>query len=302
MSEPTMAPILPARRTGPRSAWARLASNPVALISGGFIVLVMLMGLFSSVLAPYGYNTQNFALRIAPPQAHHWLGTDDLGRDQLSRLIYGAGISLGVAVSVVGLEVLVGVGLGLVAGYYRGRADTALMRLTDVVFAFPDILLAILLASIVRSGIQSLPASVSILTLVVALGVVGWPGMARLVRGQALMLREKEFIEASRAIGVRDRDILWRHMLPNMLSPIIVQLTQDIANVILAEAILSYLGLGVPFPYPSWGRMIHDALPFQQAHPLLLVVPCLALAFTVMAFNFFGDALRDALDPRHQDG
>jgi ABC-type dipeptide/oligopeptide/nickel transport system permease subunit len=165
-------------------------------------------------------------------------------------------------------------------------------------FAFPDLLLAILLGAVVRSGSQALPGYLSILTLFVALAVVGWPGMARLVRGQALALREKEFIVAARAMGVREAGILWRHLLPNLLSPIIVQATLSTAAVILAEATLSFLGVGVPKPYPSWGLMIVEALPYKQSQPLLLLFPCLLLALTVMAFNFFGDALRDALDPR----
>ena len=165
-------------------------------------------------------------------------------------------------------------------------------------FAFPDLLLAILLTAVVRSGASAVPPWVNFATLFFALGVVSWPGMSRLVRGQTLSLREKEFVEAARATGVRDKQIMRRHILPNLMGTVIVQATQDMAGVILGEATLSFLGLGVQPPFPSWGRMIDDALPYKEVHPLLLFAPSIALALTVMAFNFFGDALRDALDPR----
>lgn len=282
-------------------AWRRLRRNPVAVICAVYMLALVLVAVFAGTLSPYVFDfqdTRRYASLPAPPDHLHLLGTDNLGQDVLSRLLYGARVSLGVSVVVVVIEVLIGVTLGLVAGYHSGKIDLLLMRLTDVMFAFPDLLLAILLAAVIRSGNQAIPPAYSILTLFFALGVVGWPGMARLVRGQALALREKEYIEAARAIGVRDSAILWRHLLPNLLGPIIVQVTQDVAGVILAEATLSFLGLGVQPPFPSWGRMIEEALPYNRSHPLLLLVPSLALALTVMAFNFFGDALRDALDPR----
>lgn len=281
-------------------AWRRLRRNPVAMICGTYILLVVLVGIFANFIVHYPYDAldTHYASLPSDPDARHILGTDGLGEDVVSRLVYGARISLGVAIVVVVIEAVIGISLGLVAGFYSGRTDLALMRLTDIMFAFPDILLAILLTAIVRSGSQALPAATSLLTLFFALGVVAWPGLARLVRGQALALREKEYIEAARAMGVRDRTILARHLFPNILSPIIVQLTQDIAGVILAEATLSFLGLGVQRPFPSWGRMILEAQPYMKQHPLLMIVPGLALGLTVMAFNFFGDALRDALDPR----
>jgi ABC-type dipeptide/oligopeptide/nickel transport system permease subunit len=280
-------------------AWRRLRRNPVAVVCGIYILLLALVALFAGTLAPYAYDYLDTRGALpAPPDAHHLLGRDNLGQDVLSRLLYGARISLGVALVVLFLEVVIGVTLGLIAGYRGGKTDLLLMRFTDLMFAFPDILLAILLTAIIRSGSQALPASVSLLTLCFALGVVSWPGMARLVRGQALSLREKEFIEAARANGARDRTILWRHLLPNLLSPVIVQITQDIAGVMLAESTLSFLGLGVQPPYPSWGRMIDAARDYMQVQPLLILAPSLALALTVMAFNFFGDALRDSLDPR----
>lgn len=315
---PTTVPTtetLPGKPISPgRDAWRRLRRNPVAVMSGLFIALLVTIALFAPLLArngaedhghnglltPWSFDSQDthYDSLPAPPDALHRLGTDHLGQDVLSRLIFGTRVSLGVALSVVLIEALIGITLGLFAGYGSGRRDLLLMRATDVMFAFPDILLALLVVAILRSGNKPLPPLLSLAGLVFALGVVAWPGLARLVRGMALSLREKEYVEAARAIGVKDRTILWRHLLPNLLSPIIVSLTQDLAGVILAEATLSFLGLGVQPPYPSWGRMIEDALPYKETQPLLLFAPSLLLALTVMAFNFFGDALRDALDPR----
>jgi oligopeptide transport system permease protein len=290
----TAVPAVPKSLSPGADAWRRLRRNPVAVISGMFILILVLVAICAPLFTHYAYDfldTKHYASVPSPPDSRHALGTDGLGEDILSRLLYGARVSLGVALIVVIVEVMVGVPLGLTAGYYGGKTDTALMRLTDVMFAFPDILLAIMLSAIVRSGSQAMPPQSSFLVLFFALGVVGWPGLARLVRGQAL-------IEAARAVGVKDRHIIFRHLLPNLLSPIIVQVTQDIAGVILAEATLSFLGLGVQAPFPSWGRMIEDALVYKETHPLLLLAPGLMLALTVMAFNFFGDALRDAFDPR----
>lgn len=282
-------------------AWRRLRRNPIAVFCGGYILLVVLTALFANFIAPYAYDfqdTRRYASLPAPPDHLHLLGTDNLGQDVLTRLLYGARVSLGVAVIVIVIEGAIGITLGLIAGYRGGRTDLALMRLTDVIFAFPDLLLAILIRAVMTSGNRALPPAVNLGSLFFALGIVGWPALARLVRGQALSLRDKEYIEAARAIGVREGQILRRHLLPNLLGPIIVQVTQDVAGVVLAEATLSFLGLGVQAPFPSWGRMINDALSYKESHPLLLLAPSLLLALTVMAFNFFGDALRDALDPR----
>ena len=284
-----------------RDALRRLRRNPIAMLCGIYMLLLILAALFAPLISHWDYASQDYrsyANLPAPPDSRHLLGTDDLGRDVLSRLLYGARVSLCVALVVVLIEALVGVPLGLIAGYFGKWRDTLLMRFTDVVFAFPDILLAILLASVIRAGSSVVSLPLSLGTLFVALGAVGWPGVARLVRGQTLALREKEFIEAARALGASDGTILWKHIFPNLLSPLIVQITQDIAGVLLAEATLAFLGLGVAPPYPSWGRMISEAIPLKVAHPMLLLFPGLLLALTVMAFNFFGDALRDALDPR----
>lgn len=282
-------------------AWRRLRRNPIAVVAGIYLVLLLTAALGANLFTRYAYDfqdTQHYLTNPSPPDHNHWFGTDALGRDVFSRLLFGARVSLGVTAVVVVIEALIGISLGLFAGYRGGKTDLFLMRLTDIMFAFPDLLLAILLSAVVRSGSDALPGWLSLGTLFFALGVVGWPGMARLVRGQTLALREKEYIEAARAAGVPERDILLRHLLPNLSGPIIVQVTQDVAAVILAEATLSFLNLGVQPPFPSWGRMIFSSLNDMAAKPYLLIVPSVALAITVMAVNFLGDALRDAFDPR----
>lgn len=293
-------------------AWRRLKRNPAAIVSFGVIVLLVLMAAFAGKLAPFAYDAQDRSYEVLPAlaDAKHKLGTDNLGQDILSRLMYGARVSLAVGLIVQFIQALVGITLGLVAAWRRGWWDTALMRFTDAMFAFPDLLFAILLVGIVGpNGLKlKLPGWLggadlsgpigSCIVVFVALALVNWPSMARLVRGQALAMRDKEFVEAARSMGVRDRTIVMRHILPNILSPIIVAMSVDIANVILAEATLSFLGIGIQPPFPSWGRMIADGLPYLRSYPTLVMYPALMLGITVMAFNFFGDALRDALDPR----
>ncbi|MGC8669022.1 MAG: ABC transporter permease [Chthonomonadales bacterium] len=280
--------------TGGASGWTRIFRSPVTAASAGVVTLLVLTAVFAPILAPYAYDAQDRNHVLAPPSRRHRLGTDHLGEDVLSRILYGARVSLTVGLVVEAIELAIGVSLGLLAGYKGGWLDTILMRITDAMFAFPDLLFAILLVGIWR---PATPAG-SFLIVFIALALVNWPGMARLVRGQALALREKEFIEAARAVGASEWAIVTRHLLPNMLSPIIVAVTVDIANVILAEATLSFLGIGIQPPYPSWGRMINDARPYLLSHPGLILWPSIALGATVLALNFLGDGLRDALDPR----
>ncbi len=280
----------------------RLVRNPIAILSSTFIFAMIFCAIFAPIIAPFRYDyedTSHYTSTPSRPDSRHLLGTDTLGEDVLSRLIYGSRISLSVAAVTIIIECIIGLPLGLVAGYYGGFIDTALMRITDAMFAFPDILLAILLRAVIAppSG-QPLPAYVNLGTLFFALGMVGWPPLARLVRGQALSLRGREYVDAARLAGVRDGTIVVRHLIPNLMGPVVVQITQDVAGVILAEATLSFLGLGVQPPFPSWGHMIYEALPQMQVFPLLMIAPGLLLAAAVLAFNFLGDALRDALDPR----
>ncbi len=271
--------------------WRTWKAHPLALASLIYLCLVATVALFAPVIAPYRYDAQDASAVLQPPSARHLLGTDELGRDVFSRLVYGARVSLTVVLQVELLEVLIGVTLGLLAGYFRGRWDALIMRGTDMMFAFPDILLAILIVAILGPGLHN---------VFIALALTGWPGMARVVRSQTLTLREREFVEAARAIGLSHARILWRHILPNLLPTIVVAATVDAAGIVLAESALSFLGLGAQPPLPSWGRMIDDARQLMRSHPMLLVYPAVMLSLTVMALNFLGDGLRDMWDPRRR--
>jgi ABC-type dipeptide/oligopeptide/nickel transport system permease subunit len=272
----------------------RLRRNPAAIGSAVVIGALVAAAALAPWLAGHAYDAADRAHILAGPMAGHLLGTDNQGQDIWARLLYGARVSLAIGIIVELIEVTIGIALGVLAAYKGGVWDTILMRVTDAMFAFPDLLFAILLVGILR---PSSPFA-GFLTVFVALALVNWPSMARIVRGQALALREKEFVEAARATGVPDLAIIMRHLLPNMLSAILVAATVDIANVVLAEATLSFLGIGIQPPFPSWGRMISDALPYLRSAPMLIVYPSVALGALVLSFNFLGDALRDALDPR----
>ena len=273
-----------------RDVWRRLCRNPLAVGSMIVLGLIVLMAIFYPIISPYRYDLQTNDI-LQPSSSKHWLGTDDLGYDTLTRIAVGARISLFVGVGVEAIVLLVGGFVGLWAGYFGGKSDNVLMRVTDIMFAFPDILLAILIMAI---------RGASLLNIFIALGVTGWPGLARLIRGQALSLRGREFVEAARAIGVPSGQIILKHILPNLLSPIIVASTIDIAGVIIAESTLSFLGIGVQPPMPSWGSLISNAREsgYWQGYPQLVIFPALCLSLTVLSLNFIGDALRDALDPR----
>lgn len=290
-------------KSGTAQVLSRLMKNRLAAISLFFVIFITLLAILAPVIAPYTYFAQDLKLIRESPSSGHLLGTDSVGRDVLSRILYGAGISLLVALVVELIELVIGVTLGTIAGYFGGRVDAAIMRITDVFFAFPDILMAILImaAVTIRSmgeASSSQSAAKSLFYVFIALGIVGWPGMARLVRGQVLSLKEREFVQAARVIGASDFHIVVRHILPNTLSPIIVSLTVGVAGIIMAEATLSFLGIGIQPPYPSWGSMINDAIPYLRETPWLVLAPAGALSLTVLAFNFLGDGLRDALDPR----
>ena len=270
------------------SAMRRLLRNPFAVISIVVLVAIILTALIVPFVIPFDRSTGGV---FDPPSLHHPFGTDNLGYDILARVAVGARISLGIALTAEVAILVFGCAVGLFAGYFGGRVDTILMRLTDMMFAFPDILLAILVAVVLRSGF---------LSMFVALSVTGWPGMARLVRGQTLSLRRREFIDAARAIGVPHGQIMARHILPNLANAVIVAATIDIAGLVVAESTLSFLGLGVQRPLTSWGRLISDGLEYfiPASHASLLLYPAAFLMTTVLAINFLGDALRDALDPK----
>ncbi|MDH3404965.1 MAG: ABC transporter permease [Acidobacteriota bacterium] len=250
---------------------------------------VLLVALLAPSLAPYSPNEQALERRLETPSRAHWLGLDELGRDVLSRLILGTRVSVGVGLAVVLLAGWIGTVVGLVAGYAGGRLDAALMRLTDVFMAFPGILLAIALVAVLGPALRN---------VVVALVVIGWVGYARLVRGQVLQLRETEFVLAARASGVSPAGVALRHLLPNVLPTLVVQASLGMAGAILSEASLSFLGLGIQPPTPSWGAMINAGRSHLIDAPHLALFPGLAILLTVMGLNFLGDALVARLDPQ----
>jgi peptide/nickel transport system permease protein len=272
----------------------RLRKSATALAGASIVLVLIVVALFADVLAPRSPIASDQTHTFERPSWDHPLGTDQLGRDLLSRLIHGSRISLAVGVSSVLLALFVGVPLGMVAGYYGGRVDTVVMRLMDLILAFPIYLLAIILMVIFT------PTAGLIGTIKVtgAIAIVRVPIYARLVRGSVLSVKEKEYVEACRALGVRDRWILFRHVLPNCLAPIIVTTTLGIATSIIVEATLSFLGLGTQPPTPSWGWDLKANVAFIQMNPWLALFPGLAIFVTVLGFNLFGDGLRDALDPR----
>ena len=271
------------------AALRRLLRDPVAGASLILLVALTLCALLAAVLAPYDPNEINPFNTLKSPSAAHWLGTDENGRDVLSRLIYGSRISLAVGLIAVGIAVVVGVPLGLISGYAGRVADFTIMRLMDALLAFPSLILALAIVAVLGTGLVQ---------LMVAIGVTSIPVYARLVRAQVLSLKSLDFVTAARAMGASGGRILGRHILPNTLAPIIVQASLGMAFAILAEAGLSFLGLGVQPPTATWGGMLQKALPRIYRAPYLSIFPGVAIFVTVLALNLLGDALRDTLDPR----
>jgi peptide/nickel transport system permease protein len=269
---------------------AALLLQPLAAIGLILLLLFVVFALFAPLLAPFNPGSIDLLHRLASPGRVHWLGTDELGRDIFSRIIYGARLSLIVASSVVSLSLTLGLILGGFAGYYGRWIDVAITTfLMNAFLSLPGILLAIAFVAFLGPGM---------INLILALSIGGWVGYARLVRAQVLAVREREFVEAARALGASDLRIFVRHILPNILQPLTVQAAIGMAGAVLAEATLSFLGLGVPPPAASWGSMLNDARPFLFDAPHLVVFPAIAVMLCVLCFNFLGDALRDYLDPR----
>lgn len=268
----------------------RIRRQPLAAVGVVLLAGFILCGLAAPLIAPYNPAAIDLTHRLQGPSAAHWAGTDELGRDTFSRLLWGARISLAVSVSVVSVSLGLGLAVGGLAGYLGGWVDTALTTFAMNTFlALPGILLAIAFAAFLGPGFAN---------LVLALAIGGWAGYARLVRAQVLAVREREFVDAARALGAGGLRIFFRHILPNMIQPVLVQATIGMAGVILAEATLSFLGLGIPAPAPSWGAMLNDARLHLFDSPHLVLFPACAVAGAVLGFNFLGDALRDELDPR----
>jgi oligopeptide transport system permease protein len=272
-------------------AWRRLRRNRLALVSAVYLALLVAVALFALVHTPYSYREVGVARPYSGPSAANWFGADILGRDVLSRLMVGAQISLIVGVGTQVLILAVGVPIGLLAGYYRGWLDTIVSFIINVFYGIPDLLVAMILLLLLGPSLNN---------IIIAIVATRWMDMTRLVRGQTLALREREFIEAARSSGAKPAKILFGHILPNSLGPIIVQATFGVPAAILFEAFLSFLGIGVQPPTPSWGSMAADGLAAIRIAPHMVIVPSIALSLTLMAFNFLGDGLRDALDPRQK--
>jgi oligopeptide transport system permease protein len=277
-------------------AWRRLRRNRLALVGGGIILFLVIVALVSIVWTPYPVWLQAVGPTFQPPSAHHPLGLDQAGRDILSRMMGGALITVEVGIGSAIILCLIGIPLGLMAGFYRGRVDTVISFFINIWYGIPDLLVALILVFVLSDALHLIPRGV--LVIVLAFALTRWMDMARLVRGQTLSLREREFVEAGRMAGARDFALLFRHIFPNALGPIIVQATFAIPAAVLFEAFLSFLGLGLPPPTPSWGAMAADGYHGMDFAPHIVLAPTIGLCITLMAFNWLGDGLRDAFDPR----
>ena len=272
-----------------KDAWVRLTGNRLAIIGFCILALMTFMAVITPLIAPYSYETQNLQLGASAPSTDHLLGTDVLGRDLLTRIMYGSRISLMVGFLATLVSLLIGVLWGTIAGYAGGRLDTIMMRIVDAIYALPFIIFVILLMVVFGRNL---------FLLFMAIGAVEWLTMARIVRGQVLSIKRQEFVEAAICMGISNWKIITRHLIPNVLSPIIVYTTLTIPSVMLLEAFLSFLGLGVQPPMSSWGLLIAYGAENMEEYPWLLIFPGLALSITLFSLNFLGDGLRDALDPK----
>ncbi|MGK0500733.1 MAG: oligopeptide transport system permease protein [Oceanicoccus sp.] len=276
-----------------RSLWQdalqRLRKNPAAMTGLVILLSMVVIALLTPWIAPYSYETQNLDIGATPPSLQHWLGTDTFGRDLLTRIMYGGRVSLAVGFIATSVALLIGVLWGAVAGYAGGKVDALMMRIVDILYALPFMIFIILLMVVFGR---------SILLLFLAIGCVEWLTMARIVRGQVLSLRQQEFVEAAVAMGLSPWQIITRHIIPNSLGPIIVYVTLTIPSVMLLEAFLSFLGLGIQPPQSSWGLLISYGVETMEEYPWLLIYPGIALSLTLFSLNFLGDGLRDALDPK----
>lgn len=269
--------------------WRRLRRNRMAMLGLVIISIIVLTAIFADVIAPYDYRQQNLMRVADPPSREHLLGTDDLGRDILSRIIHGARVSLQVGFVAVSISLIIGGTLGALAGFYGGKLDNVVMRFMDVLLAIPSILLAIAIVSAFGGGLVN---------VMIAVGIATIPVYARIVKASVISIKEQEFIEAARAIGARDSRIIIRHILPNSLAPIIVQGTLGVAIAILSAAGLSFIGLGIEPPTPEWGAMLSSGRHLIRRAPHVATFPGIAIMITIFALNLLGDGLRDALDPR----
>lgn len=279
------------KRSQWREVWRMLKKNKMALVGLGILVILVLLALFADVIADYDTVVikQNLANRLKGPSAEHWLGTDEFGRDIFARLVHGARVSLKVGIIAVGISIILGGILGALAGFYGGRIDNIIMRIMDVFLAVPSILLAIAIVSALGP---------SIINLMVAISISSVPRYARIVRASVLSIRDQEFVEAARAIGANNTRIIFRHIIPNSLAPVIVQGTLGVASAILSTAGLSFIGLGIQPPAPEWGSMLSGGRQYLRYAWWVTTFPGVAIMITILSLNLLGDGLRDALDPR----
>ncbi|MBB4825355.1 peptide/nickel transport system permease protein [Sporosarcina luteola] len=278
------------KTTGPwRDAWRSFRKSKIAVAGMLIVLFFVLLAVLGPVLAPEGINDQSHTDRLQPPSSAHWMGTDDLGRDILSRVIHGARISLTVGFASVVLSVIVGSVLGIVAGYYGRWVDMIISRIFDIMLAFPSILLAIAIVAVLGPSLKN---------ALIAIAIINVPNFGRLIRSKVLSIKEEEYITAAKAIGMKDARILFSHILPNSMAPVIVQGTLAIATAILEAAALGFLGLGATPPQPEWGKMLADSKDYLQSAPWTMIFPGLSIMLTVLGFNLMGDGLRDALDPK----
>ena len=283
-------------------AWYRLRRNKLAVLALGWILIVVLAAITADLWVPQSFgdprviNSQTAAAqRLLPVSSQHPFGTDDFGRDILGRVIYGSRVSLTVGIVAVAISVIIGVFLGAISGYYGGWTDTLVMRITDIFLAFPYILFAILILAVLPPEVRG------ITPVILAIGLLGWPTFARLFRGSVLSVKENDYVDAGRALGASDSRLMFRHIAPNAIAPVVVYATMSVGGAILTEAALSFLGLGIQPPKISWGQMIESSRGYLVTAPLLVLWPGLAILTTVLAFTLLGDGVRDALDVKMKD-
>lgn len=270
-------------------AWIKLRKNRLALFGFAVLIALCVVSLLTPLIAPYSYEEQDLLLGATPPSAEHWLGTDIFGRDMLTRIMYGGRVSLMVGFVATAVALVIGILWGAIAGFVGGRVDAVMMRIVDIMYALPFMIFIVLLMVVFGRNI---------LLLFIAIGAVEWLTMARIVRSQVMALRKQEFIEAAYSMGLSQWTIIRRHIIPNTLGPVIVYTTLTIPSVMLLEAFLSFLGLGIQPPESSWGLLINYGVETMEEYPWLLIFPGITLSLTLFALNFLGDGLRDALDPR----
>lgn len=280
-----------------QDAWRRLKQNKLAMGGLAFVLLITLAAIFGPILSKYNYYSQNFRIANQSPSAAHWFGTDKFGRDQFVRILYGARISLVIAYTASILNLVIGIMYGSIAGYAGGNVDNVMMRIVDIIWSVPSMIYVILLMVILNKPDHP-SADGGMSNIILAMAISFWVVMARIVRSQIISLKEQEFVLAAKISGASSMRIILKHLIPNSMGPIIVTMTMSIPGAIFTEAFLSFIGLGISAPQASWGSLASEALDGYQLYPLQLFFPAIAICITILAFNFLGDGLRDALDPK----